>query len=46
MKFDIVIPSCKKDQFILNKEIDSIIKFIKDFRRIIVISNEKLIDRP
>lgn len=45
MKFDIVIPSCKKDQFILNKEIDSIFKFIKDFRRIIVVSDEKLTDK-
>ena len=42
MLFDIVISSCKKDQFILQKCIQSIKKYVKDYRRIIVVSNEKL----
>ena len=44
MQFDIVISSCKKDQFVLQKAIESIKQYIKDYRRIIVVSNEKLID--
>lgn len=44
MKFDIVISSCKKDQFILQKAIESIKQYIKNYRRIIVVSNEKLTD--
>lgn len=43
-KYDIIIPSCKKDQFILQKTIQSIKKYIKDYRRIIVVSDEKLTD--
>ena len=42
MKFDIVISSCKKDQFVLQKAIESIKEYIKGYRRIIVVSNEKL----
>jgi hypothetical protein len=42
MKFDIVISSCKKDQFILQKAIESIKKYVINFRRIIVVSSEKL----
>ena len=44
MQFDIVISSCKKDQFVLQKAISSIKKYIKEYRRIIVVSNEKLTD--
>jgi hypothetical protein len=44
MRFDIVISSCKKDQFVLQKAIQSIKEYIKDYRRIIVVSNEKLTD--
>tara|TARA_B100000787_G_C16176693_1_gene289425 strand:+ start:827 stop:1705 length:879 start_codon:yes stop_codon:yes gene_type:complete len=44
MLFDIVISSCKKDEFVLQKAIESIKKYIKGYRRIIVVSNEKLTD--
>lgn len=44
--YDIVICSCDKDKFILKKLIESIYKFISDYRRIIVISDKKLIDNP
>ena len=44
MKFDIIISSCKKDQFVLQKAIESIKQYIKNYRRIIVVSNEKLTD--
>ena len=44
MQFDIVISSCKKDQFVLQKAIHSIKQYIKNYRRIIVVSNEKLTD--
>mgnify|MGYP001380248333 CR=1 FL=1 len=42
MLFDIVISSCKKDEFVLQKAIESIQKYVKGYRRIIVVSNEKL----
>jgi hypothetical protein len=42
MQFDILISSCKKDQFVLQKAIESIKLHIKGYRRIIVVSNEKL----
>ena len=44
MKFDIVISSCKKDEFVLQKAIYSIKQYIKNYRRIIVVSDEKLTD--
>ena len=44
MDFDIVISSCKKDQFVLQKAIESIKQYVKNYRRIIVVSNEKLTD--
>ena len=44
MLFDIVISSCKKDEFVLQKAIESIKQYIKGYRRIIVVSNEKLTD--
>lgn len=44
MLFDIVISSCKKDEFVLQKAIESIKKYVKGYRRIIVVSNEKLTD--
>ena len=44
MQFDILISSCKKDQFVLQKAIASIKQHIKNYRRIIVVSNEKLTD--
>ena len=44
MQFDIVISSCKKDEFVLQKAIESIKQYIKGYRRIIVVSNEKLTD--
>lgn len=43
-QFDIVISSCKKDQFVLQKAIQSIKKYVIGYRRIIVVSNEKLTD--
>lgn len=44
MLFDIVISSCKKDEFVLQKAIESIKTYIIGYRRIIVVSNEKLVD--
>ena len=44
MQFDILISSCKKDQFVLQKAIESIRQYVKNYRRIIVVSNEKLTD--
>jgi hypothetical protein len=44
MKFDIVISSIEKDQFILQKTIISIQKYVENYRRIIVVSNNKLTD--
>jgi len=40
--FDIIISSCEKDSFVLSKLIPSIKKFVKNYRRIIVISDKKL----
>lgn len=42
MLFDIVISSCKKDKFVLQKSIQSIKQYVEGYRRIIVVSNEKL----
>ena len=42
MQFDIVISSCKKDQIVLQKAIESIKEYVEGYRRIIVVSNEKL----
>ena len=44
MKFDVIISSCKKDQYVLQKAIPSIKKHVKGYRRIIVVSKEKLTD--
>ena len=44
MVFDIVITSIEKDKFILQHTIMSIKKHVKNFRRIIVVSNNKLTD--
>lgn len=43
-QYDIVITSCKKDQKVLQLCINSIKKYINGYRRIIVVSNEKLTD--
>ena len=45
MQFDIIISSCKKDQFVLQKAIESIKQYVKGYRRIIVVSNEILTDK-
>ena len=42
MFYDIVICSCKKDQQVLQKCLLSIKKYIKNYRRIIVVSSEPL----
>lgn len=44
MVFDIVITSIEKDKFILQHSIKSIKKYVKGFRRIIIVSNNKLTD--
>ena len=44
MLFDIVISSIEKDKYILQHTIQSIKKYVKDYRRIIVVSNNKLTD--
>tara|TARA_Y100000022_G_scaffold173989_1_gene161815 strand:+ start:663 stop:1514 length:852 start_codon:yes stop_codon:yes gene_type:complete len=44
MVFDIVITSVEKDKFLLQHAIKYIKKYVKDFRRIIVVSNNKLTD--
>lgn len=44
MLFDIVISSVEKDKFILQHTINSIKKHVKNYRRIIVVSNNKLIE--
>ena len=44
MLFDIIISSIEKDKFILQHTIKSIKKYVKNYRRIIVVSNNKLTD--
>lgn len=44
MLFDIIISSIEKDKFILQYNIESIKKHVKNYRRIIVVSNNKLTD--
>ena len=44
MLFDIVITSIEKDKFILQHNLNSIKKYVKNYRRIIVVSNNKLTD--
>jgi hypothetical protein len=44
MKYDIIITSCEKDKNVLQKCIQSIKQYIKGYRRIIVVSDNKLTD--
>ena len=44
MLFDIVISSVEKDKFVLQKAIHSIKQYVMGYRRIIVVSNNKLTD--